>query len=120
MEGIFVVLRKKGREQANALGVPFSLPKERVPDHPDISKDLRDLIGKPIKEFCDNILEKRYRDAASHFLVQENVILQVSSAEERNKFAEMTFVCDLCACVLISNHEALLKRLDEARRAQPV
>ena len=65
-------------------------------------------------------LEKRYRDVASHFLVRENVILQVSSAEERNKFAEMTFVCDLCARVLISNHEALLQRLDVARKAQGV
>jgi hypothetical protein len=120
MEGILVVLRKKAREQANALGVPFSLPKERVPDHPDISEDLRNLIGKPIKNFYDNVLQKRYRDAASHFLIQEDVILQVSSAEESNKFAEMTFVCDLCVCLLISNHEALLNRLDEARRAQPI
>jgi hypothetical protein len=94
------------------------MPKERVPDHPDISQDLRYLIGEPIKKFYDNILAKRYRDAASHFLVQENVILQVSSAEERNKFAEMAFVCDLSARVLISNHEELLRRLDETRRVQ--
>ncbi len=120
MEGILGVLRKKGREQAKTLGIPFSIPKERVPDHPDISNDLRYLVGKPIKAFYDNLLEKRYRDAASHFLVQENVILQVSSAEERNKFAEMAFVCDLCAHVLISNHEALLRRIDEARGAQVV
>jgi hypothetical protein len=41
MEGLFGVLRKKGREEAEALGVPFSIPKERVPDHPDISKGER-------------------------------------------------------------------------------
>ena len=118
MEGLLGVLRKKGREEAEALGVPFSMPKEKVPDHPDISKDLRYLIGKPIKDFYDNVLQKPYRDAASHFLVGDEAILQVSSAEERYKFAEMTFVCDLCVRVLISNHEALLRRLDEARRAQ--
>ena len=117
MEGIFGVLRKKAREEAKALGITLSMPKERVPDHPDISRDLRYLIGKPIKEFYDNVLEKRYRDVASHFLVQKNVILQVSSAEDRNKFAEMTFVCDLCAHIVISNHEALLRRLDKVRRA---
>jgi hypothetical protein len=78
------------------------------------------IIGKPIKEFYDNVLEKRYRDAASHFLIQENVILQVSSAEERHRFAEMAFVCDLSARVLISNHEGLLRRLDEAHRAQAI
>jgi len=118
MEGILGVLRKSIREEAKALGIQLSMPKERVPDHPDISQDLRYLIGEPIKKFYDNILAKRYRDAASHFLVQENVILQVSSAEERNKFAEMAFVCDLSARVLISNHEELLRRLDETRRVQ--
>ena len=117
MEGILGVLRRKGREEARALGISFSMPKETIPDHPDISDSLRYLVGKPIKEFYDNILQKQYRDAASHFLVQESVILQVSSAEERYKFAEMTFVCDLCVRVLISNHEALLRRLDGARMA---
>jgi hypothetical protein len=120
MEGILGVLRKKGREEAKALGIPFSMPKERVPDHADISEDLRHLIGKPIKEFYDNILEKRYRDVVSHFLVRENVILQVSSADQHNKFAEMAFVCDLCVRVLISNHEALLQRLDAARTTKGV
>jgi hypothetical protein len=118
MEGIFGVLRRKARDEAKALGITLSMPKERVPPHPDISRDLRYLIGKPIKEFYDNVLAKRYRDVASHFLVRENVILQVSSAEERNRFAEMTFVCDLCARVVLSNHEALLQRLDAARRAR--
>ncbi|MGQ0443949.1 MAG: methylamine utilization protein MauJ [Beijerinckiaceae bacterium] len=120
MEGILGELRKRGREQAKVLDIPFSMPKERVPDHPDIAKDLRYLIGMPIKQFYDKILEKRFRDAASHFLVRENVILQVSSAEERNRFAEMAFVCELSARVLISNHEELLRRLDEARRAQAI
>jgi hypothetical protein len=119
MEGLFGVLRKKGREEAEALGVPFSMPMEKVPDHPDISKDLRYLVGKPIKEFYDNVLQKPYRDAASHFLVGDDAILQVSSAEERYKFAEMTFVCDLCVRILISNHEAFLRRLDAAAGRRP-
>ena len=35
-------------------------------------------------------------------LVGDDEILLLSSAEERYKFAEITFVCDLCAGVLIS------------------
>jgi hypothetical protein len=100
MEGLLGPLRKKGREEAEALGVPLSMPKEKVPDHPDISRDLRHLVGKPIKDFYDNVLQKPYRDAASHFLVGDDAILQVSAAEDRHKFAEMTFICDLCVRVL--------------------
>ncbi len=55
MEGILGVLRKKGREEAKALGVRFSMPKETVPDHPDISKDLRYLVGKPMSLLQNSI-----------------------------------------------------------------
>ena len=59
MEGILGVLRKKGREEAQALGVPFSMPKETVPDHPDISKDLRYLVGKQSKIFMTTFCRSR-------------------------------------------------------------
>lgn len=111
MEGVYGVLRKAARERAQAAGVRLKIPKEVVPDHPDIASDLRHLIGKPIKTVCDNILQKRYRDVAAHFLVQETVVLKVSSAADRAKFAEMAFLCDLCAQIVIRNHEAALEQL---------
>jgi hypothetical protein len=117
MEGIFGVLRKDARQEATKLGITLSKIKEKVPNQPDIPDSLKYLIGKPIKEFYDNVLEKRYRDAASHFLVRDNIILQVSSADERNKFTEMAFVCDLCARIVIANHENMLRQLDAARSA---
>ena len=112
MEGIYGVLRKTARERAKEMGVRLMIPKEVVPDHPDIAQDLRHLVGKPIKTVCDNVLQKRYRDAAAHFLVQETEVLRVSSAEERAKFADMAFLCDLCARIVIRNHEEALKQLE--------
>lgn len=112
MEGIYGVLRKTARERATEMGVRVIIPKEVVPDHPDIAQDLRHLVGKPIKTFCDNVLQKRYRDAAAHFLVQETEVLRVSSADERAKFADMAFLCDLCARIVIRNHEAALRQLE--------
>lgn len=114
MEGIYGVLRKTARQRATQMGVRLVIPKELVPDHPDIAPDLRHLVGKPIKTVCDNVLQKRYRDAAAHFLVQETEVLRVSSAEERSKFADMAFLCDLCAQIVIRNHEAALKQLELA------
>ncbi|MGQ3241795.1 methylamine utilization protein MauJ [Shinella sp.] len=111
LEGIYGVLRKSARKRATEKGIRLIIPKEVVPDHPDIAKDLRHLVGKPIKTVCDNVLQKRYRDAAAHFLVQETQVLRVSSAEERAKFADMAFLCDLCAQIVIHNHEAALRHL---------
>lgn len=117
MEGVYGVLRKAARERAKSVGVRLCIPKEVVPNHPDIAPDLRNLIGKPIKSVCDNILQKRYRDAAAHFLVQETIVLKVSSAAERSKFSEMAFLCDLCAQIVIRNHEAVLEQLGACSRA---
>jgi hypothetical protein len=112
MEGIYGALRKTARERAEKLGVRLNIPKEVVPDHPDIARDLRHLIGKPIKTVCDNVLQKRYRDLAAHFLVQETEVLKVSSAAQRSKFADMAFLCDLCAQIVIRNHEEALAQLN--------
>jgi hypothetical protein len=113
LEGVYGVLRKKAHERAKELGVQLNIPKEIVPDHPNIAHDLRYLIGKPIKSFCDTILQKRYRDAAAHFLIQETEVLRVSSAAERSRFADMAFLCDLCAQIVIHNHEEALVKLNQ-------
>jgi hypothetical protein len=118
MEGILGVLRAQAREKAKELGVQLGLPKERVPDHPDMPAHLRYLVGKTIRDFYDNTLQKNYRDAAAHFLVQDTKVLHVSSSVERTRFAEMAFVADLCVRILIANHEALLTRLQTAAAAK--
>jgi hypothetical protein len=111
MEGIFS-LRGKAHLKAKEIGATLpSIPKERVPDDPDISTGLRQYVGKSIRGFYDNVLQKNYRDVVSHFLVQEDVILKVSSAEDNNRFAEMAFVCDLCVRLMISNHESFLRAI---------
>jgi hypothetical protein len=115
MEGVLGVLRKRARDEYKKSGLKFSVPKETVPDHRDTAPEFRCFIGRPMKDFCDNVLTKQYRDVASHFLVQENVVLRVSSAGEWIRFAEMAFLCDLCVRILISNHENLLRRLADAR-----
>ncbi len=119
MEGIFGTLRRDARKEVRKMGIELSWQKEFVPNHPHITPALRYLIGKPIKEFYDTVLQKEYRDTVSHFLVRENVVLKVSSAAERFRFAEMTFLSDLCVRILISNHEQILHQLAEAGAIQP-
>jgi hypothetical protein len=119
MEGIFGPLRRKAKAEAKRIGVEISWQKEFVPSHPHIAPPLRYLAGRSIKEFYDIVLQKEYRDTVSHFLVRDNVILKVSSAAERFRFAEMTFLSDLCVRVLISNHEKILHQLAEADPSGP-
>jgi hypothetical protein len=87
-----------------------------VPDHCDISEDLRPYIGQSIKQFYDKILTKRFRDSVAHYVLKENTILHVSSPTELAAFASVSFVSELCARILIKNHEDLLLSLS---RGQP-
>jgi hypothetical protein len=114
MEGIFGPLRKDARLRARKLNLTLDLPKEVVPHHPHIAANLQHLSGDRIKDFYDTVLYKQYRNLVSHFLVRGEAILKVSSAADRARFTEMTFLCDLCVRILITNHEELLHRLAEA------
>ena len=109
-DGRNFLFKGKARLKAKEIGATLpSILKGIVPDDPYISAGLRQYVGRSIRGFYDNVLQKNYRDVVSHFLVQENVILKVSSAEDNNRFAEMAFVCDLCVRLMITNHEFFLR-----------
>jgi hypothetical protein len=118
MEGILSVLRPSARKEAKEYGLKFSIPKETVPNHKDIAEELRQFIGRSIAWFYNNVVQKEYRDAVSHFLIREDAILNVSSIEERDRYAKIAFVCELCVRVLIANHEDLIRQLIEALSAR--
>jgi len=116
MEGVLGPLRAEAKKEALRLGVKLSIPKEKVPNHSDISPSLKYLIGKSAREFFDRTLQKQYRDIVAHFLINGTGVLHVSSAEQKSRFSQMAFVCDLCVRVLIENHEQCLSQLEAARR----
>ncbi|HTO34286.1 MAG TPA: methylamine utilization protein MauJ [Pararhizobium sp.] len=97
-------LRKQRRNQ--------NIPKLTVPDHPDIAEWLRIHVGQPVGVFVNGFLTNEYRNAIAHFELRDRRAMNVGSSKIRTKGAEVAFLADLCARVLIENHENLLARLD--------
>ncbi|SNB79348.1 hypothetical protein SAMN06265338_11112 [Rhodoblastus acidophilus] len=112
MEGINT-LKSKQIKRAKKFGFKLTALADIVPNHRDLSHEIRPYIGKSIQHFKDNFLTRRYRDAAAHFTLRENTVLHVSSPQELLSFSEAAFACELCVRQLIKNYENLAK---EAQR----
>ncbi|KQZ17946.1 hypothetical protein ASD47_10850 [Caulobacter sp. Root1472] len=84
-----------------------------MPDHVDISDGLKEYVGWPMADFYSRVLQKKYRDVVAHFLIKEVGVLHVGVSGQVNMFVDMAFLFDLCVQVVISNHEALLKKIAE-------
>lgn len=116
LEGIFGVLRKKARREARNFGIDVTWPKERVPNHPELSAPMRAYVDMPIADFFARVLQKDYRDVVAHFLVRDTVMLQPGSSAERQRFTEMAFLADLCVRVVVMNHEHVLRQIQARQR----
>lgn len=112
LEGIFGVLRGEARKRADFLGVALDREREFVPDHPDISDELKQYVGWPMVKFYNDILQKEYRDVVAHFLKKDIGVLHVGASGHVNRFVDMAFLFDLCVQVVVENHEELLMRIE--------
>ncbi|MHB1302939.1 MAG: methylamine utilization protein MauJ [Acidiphilium sp.] len=109
----------KGRtiRQARSRGIQLPAPNDIVPDHPDLAVDLRQHIGKSIKQFQDAVLTRRYRDAIAHFQLSDASVLQVSSPAELARFCDAAFAAELCVRVSVGNCEDLVRKAKAAHQS---
>lgn len=108
MEGLLGSLRTELRKRAKQVSKELVTPKALVPDHADLPMDLRSFVDKPIKDLFDNFLQKQFRDAMAHFNLKGKTPLNVSDQTHWQRFIDVAFVADLCARVLIHQHEQML------------
>lgn len=110
MEGLLGSMRSAASKTARKAGVTLGNQRLCVPDDVVAPSDLSSHVGKPIKEFFDQVLTKRFRHAVAH-LQTKGRILDVSAPAELEQFAGLALVTDLCTRELIAEHERILGQL---------
>jgi hypothetical protein len=110
LEGLLGKMRANVFKAAKDRGVTLSRIKEVLPDSADISRH-REHIGTPLKQFFNNVLTPKYRIAAAHCITDEGVVLNMSSPDHADEYANVILVCELCVRLAITNHESLLNEL---------
>jgi len=111
LEGIYLHLRPETFRQAKAAGVELDRIKELVPDHQDLRRFHTSLIGRPIKDFFDKELQKQFRDAAAHYLLDSGVPLNPSDHEAAAAFSNVILPVELCCRVVIRTQEHYYQQL---------
>ncbi|RVE82581.1 hypothetical protein CN238_27820 [Sinorhizobium meliloti] len=112
MEGILNPLRTEVLRELRKQRKNLTIPKLTVPDHPDIAGWLKTHVGRSIGVFVNDFLTSEYRNAIAHFELRDRRVMNVGSSQARAKASDVAFLADICARILIANHEDLLARLD--------
>jgi hypothetical protein len=113
LEGIFRRLRPELFKKASALSFTLTRTKEVIPEHRELRLFASDLIGRPIKEYFDTVLQKEFRDAVAHYVLDNTGnILSPSAPDAVTKFTDITLPTELCCRTVVDQHERQLREFE--------
>jgi 2-hydroxychromene-2-carboxylate isomerase len=111
MEGLLGKMRADVVARAKAAGVSVQKERNVVPNDEHLAAELRAYVGTSMKAFFDQVLTARFRNAVAHFVTDDGIVLQMSSAAGLSAYASLALITDLCARELVASHERLLAQL---------
>ena len=118
IEGVQLIAKPKLFKEATQRGVPVSSARDMVPDHPDYPPDMVPWVGKTIGDFRENLLRETYRNAVSHFALDDETNpkaklppLDLGSPVDLGRLEDMVLPAELCARIVIDNYLSVLTQL---------
>lgn len=115
LEGLLGKMRSNLFQNAKARGLTLTRRRDIIPDTPDLEGPYKTYTGKPIKEFFDNVLTPRFRNAVAHFITDDGAVLNMSAPEHIDSYAEVLYITELCVRTVIDNYQAMLFELHAAK-----
>lgn len=117
IEGLLGKLRGTLFSSARKEKIDLGRPRELVPKSARIPEIYQSYAGRSIKVFFDEVLTPTFRNAVAHFVTDDGSILNMSSPEHIDSYAEIRYVAELCARVVIKSYESMLNILHGKRGA---
>lgn len=114
LEGIFHELRPRLFGRAKDVGVQITRVKELIPEDSELRLLSPELVGRSVKDYVDNVLQKRFRDAVAHFVLNTGRIVSPSDHEAVAEFSNVIHVTELCCRTVVDQHERYLSQLGAA------
>ncbi len=112
LEGVFHALRPRLFERARKAGIELETAKELIPVHDELAAD---VVRRPVKEYFDNVLQKEFRDAVAHYVLDSGSILSPSEPDVVAKFNNIILPSELCCRTVVEQHVKYLDQLEVAR-----
>ncbi len=101
LEGYFERMKPRLGKLFRERALPYPVAKELVPDHADLSDEVRGYVGKSISRLRDDFLTPHFRNAAAHFGEDGALPTITSDPREILRFGLMALPAELCARVVI-------------------
>lgn len=109
LEGLLGSLRKNLVKEIKSRNLQIQLPRQLVPNAPDLPPEIACYVGKAVQRFFDKLLTPRFRNAVAHFNTAQGGVLHVSAPDQIDEYAKIILLCELCVRKVVSDHEALLR-----------
>jgi len=109
LEGYFGRLKPTLSKIFRDAGLQYPLPRDLVPDHPDLETDMRAYVGQSISKFRDELLTTNFRVAVAHFEKEGESPLIASDPGQINRFSQIGLAVELCARVVIESYQKAFK-----------
>lgn len=111
LEGLFGQLRADLFSRARAENISLGRPREVVPSDPELNATYQPYVGQPVKSFFDEVLTPKFRNAVAHFVTDDGAVLNMSSPEHIDSYADVLYVTELSVSSAIKSYESLLQAL---------
>lgn len=111
LDGLLGSIRAGLRARAVKKKIQLSHRRESVPNSEHISLAFQTWAGKPIKAFFDKVMTPQFRNAIAHFITKDGTVLNLSSPQQIDRYANILYVSELSVRTVLETHEVWLSEL---------
>lgn len=115
LEGMFGSLRSNLFQTAKSKNLVLKKKRDIIPHDSEISNEYRMFAGKPIKEFFDNVLTPKFRNAVAHFTTDDGDVLNMSAPLHIDSYSGVLYITELCVRQTIENFNGMLHELHRSQ-----
>lgn len=119
LEGVFLHLRPALFVDAKRRGLQLVTAKELIPPHDELKKFGKEIVGRSVKDFFDNTLQREYRNVIAHYLQDNGEPFNPSDVEMLAKFQNIMLATELACRVAIDQQERYYTQLDQQAPVAP-
>ena len=113
LEGLLKHLQGNLYTEAKRKNITLPSLQAKVPKYEGIPEDQKPYVGKSVTRFFDEVLTNCFRNSMAHFISDEGAVLNVTNAEEMERYSSAVHIADICCREVIRHFEECIDTLEQ-------
>lgn len=119
LEGLLGPAKAELIKRAKGENISIIFKKESVPSTIRENDPYLKYVGQPLTNFFNSILSPIFRNAMAHFMMDNGLVLNLSSAEHMAPYREILHITEICAKVSTENYQKSVSQFYAALQLKP-